>query len=843
MGAVPTDMNRWAPPLFQRVLKLAVDPGIRVHVGEFLHWDGQFQIIAVWTRGTYGARQRFGDRVETLGDVRGPGRVIRATAMLFNVSHEPIQPNLAPKRNLNGARLSPTMSFDPYRQWLAALDDTQLSSLLHSRPDTALPPPPGIAPLAGRLQLRASVARALRRLTALELAALETAADLGAELTEVSRTTLVDTLASHLPAAADRKPLEDAVDKLYRFGIFYGDLRLVKEAMPALPTGWHLLGSIPAGDIKERVDDLAVDERRVLSTLANAGGVGHRRDAASDADPTRPIPRLLAGGLLERIDSQHVRLPRAVFQVLRGQTPSQIPLMPRAGTREPDPEAQKRCDASGAAQGFEFSRRVARLLELLGTQPATLNKDGRPPARLASSLAKALDTNARDVSALVAIAYAAGLLGMGLTAHVPEPLDPDANYLAPTREADAWLQAPLADKWSVLIDGWLSSPWAHWHEGRLLSDDQRVDSLPERRHHVMAQYTRQAPGHELSDAETVADTRFAAPLATEAVDDGALLALIAEARELGVIVRGCATSLLRALLAGEDTSQAAHEHAPAEVQRVIVQADMTIMAPGPLPASLQDELELFAELETPGLASMYRITEASVGRALDAGRTPEDITGWLRTHALGEIPQSVDYLVDDVARRHGTLRGGVALSYLRCADESLLAEVLHSPAAGEAQLRFLAPTVAVSSRSLAAVMEVLRRSGFQPVPEDESGATVDVRAEPARAFASPQRSAGRRQQPNPGVDDEKIAAAVSAIRRHREPGEAEPELVDHVAVLQAAARGGRPVTITAVDKSGRSLSATVKPLTVSGGQVDGLNESTGQVHRFLVHRITEVSFN
>ena len=734
------------------------------------------------------------------------------------------------------------MSSDSYRRWLASLDDAHLATLLRSRPDTVLPPPPGIIPLAGRLQLRASVARALRRLSALDLAVMEVAADLGAELTPVDRVAVVDSVVSRLGVPVDRRMVERAVDTLYDHGIFYGDLQLLTEAMPALPTGWSLLDARPAGDVAAAVAELPEDHRRVLLTLASAGGVGHSRDAAIDADPARPIPRLISVGLLERVDAQHVRLPRVVAQILRGQQPARVPLTPTDHDAAPDLQAQERTDASGAAQGLEFTRRVARLVEHLGAQPAALNKDGRPSARLTSTLAKALNTDTREAALLVSLGEAAGLLGMGLAAHVPEPLDADANYLAPTREADAWLESSLPDRWALLIDGWLTSTWAHWHEGRPLSGELRVEALPARRRHVLEQFSRLPLGASLGDEEAISDTRFTAPLFTEAPSDAEISALCAEAREIGVLVRGSATSVLRALLAGEDTADAAREHAPGEVSQVIVQADMTVMAPGPLPARLQQELLLFAELETPGLASMYRVTEASVRRALDAGRSPEDVTGWLEGHALGEVPQAVGYLVADVARRHGTLRGGVALSYLRCTDESVLAEVLRSPAAVEAQLRALAPTVAISPRRLAAVMDVLRRAGFQPVAEDDAGISVDVRPEPARVFSSPR---GRTQRAAPTVDDSRIAAAVAAIRRNESSGSTEPadEPDDHVAVLQAAARARRPVTIAAVDKAGRALSATVKPLTVSGGQVDAIDESTGQVHRFLVHRITSVSLN
>lgn len=748
------------------------------------------------------------------------------------------------------------MTPDLFRTWLAGHDDASLADLLRSRPDTVLPLPPGIAPLAGRLQLRASVARALRRFSALELATLEAAAELGAELSPVQREDVIAHLLSRAPEAAEAanaaELAEKAIDSLLLHAVFYDadGLRLVKEAMAALPPGWHLLGVSPTGDVSAQVAALEDSQRRILTTLAQAGGLGHSKDAAVDADPSRPIPQLLAAGLLERVDATHVRLPRAVLHTVRGERPVPIPLQPaqRADAGDVHKDAE-RIDLSGAAQGLELTRRLARLLTHLGEQPAALNKDGRTGARLGQTLAKQLGTDVDDIALLVSLGDAAGLLGTGLTAHVPEPLDKDANYLAPTKQADEWLAAPLATRWTQLITGWLGSSWPHWRGGRLLDSDAKDDRLSTWRSLILEQFTHLAPGASLTDQEAVHDLRFTAPLSAFLLSDDDLSALIAEARAVGVLVGGTATIILREALAGRDLTESAQDFVPAEVTQVIVQADMTIMAPGPLPGDLHGELELIADLEAPGLASMYRITDSSVRRALDAGRTEEQIAGWLTEHALGEVPQGVSYLVSDVARRHGALRGGAALSYLRCTDETVLAQVMGSQAAGEAELTLLAPTVAISPRSLAAVLEVLRRFGFQPVAEDASGATVDVRPEPARVFARPTPSAG----PSRTLDESRITAAVAAIRRSEGSGEAggaggagEPAGTDgasHVATLQAAARGGRTVTIRAVDKSGRAVAATVKPLTVAGGQVDALEESTGRVQRFLIHRITNVSMN
>ena len=63
----------------------------------------------------------------------------------------------------------------------------------------------------------------------------------------------------------------------------------------------------------------------------------------------------------------------------------------------------------------------------------------------------------------------------------------------------------------------------------------------------------------------------------------------------------------------------------------------------------------------PAARSVYRVTERSVRRALDAGAQPartsrRSFAGRSRT----PVPQGLSYLIEDAARRHGVLRAGTA---------------------------------------------------------------------------------------------------------------------------------------------------------------------------------------
>lgn len=90
----------------------------------------------------------------------------------------------------------------------------------------------------------------------------------------------------------------------------------------------------------------------------------------------------------------------------------------------------------------------------------------------------------------------------------------------------------------------------------------------------------------------------------------------------------------------------------------------------------------------------------------------------------------------------------MAASFVRCEDPALLAQAVATPAAGQLQLRLLAPTVAVSQAPISEVLAVLRAAGFAPAAEDSSGTIVDIRARGARV-PTPQHRRTLRPIPGP----------------------------------------------------------------------------------------------
>src|SRR5699024_8398149 len=91
---------------------------------------------------------------------------------------------------------------------------------------------------------------------------------------------------------------------------------------------------------------------------------------------------------------------------------------------------------------------------------------------------------------------------------------------------------------------------------------------------------------------------------------------------------------------------------PEVTSQALFGSDQTVMVPGSPRPDVVDVLDAVAEREARGAANTWRITGASVRSALDAGYQAEELLTALRTIAGKELPQAIEYLIGDVARKH-----------------------------------------------------------------------------------------------------------------------------------------------------------------------------------------------
>ncbi|WP_048758682.1 helicase-associated domain-containing protein [Corynebacterium vitaeruminis] len=833
--------------------------------------------------------------------------------------------------------MTSTTPFALFSDWLASQPDQFVGTILSNRPDALSPPPKSSQVLAARLQLRASVSRALTKLPALELACIEAAADLGADAEPVTADALIDyilDLLSRAEVPADQRPtathIRTSLDTLREHGLIWGNgpgprgtftgkstrkkplpwqdyFCLSDEVASSLPPGWYLLPN-PDGpsrsQLRAALTEVTDRQQRLLDTLANAGGLGVTKDAHPDADPSLPVPALINVGLLERIDEGTVRLPATVRALMRGVglADDDVPLRPEP----PATHALVSGNDRAAATAWETLRQATDLLELLGTDPAPTLKNGVIGVRETRNLIEELGVDISELARSVANLSAAGLVHIG-TPH-PLPLhDTGGDYFAPTLAADGFLDADLVDRWVSLTVGTRTSDAAPWRvdqlneEGKriaLLSPHTRLSGVPSIREMVLACCAQVASSASDNDVVALTDLRECAayyyPITNARCTDEVLSGVVEELVALGIVVRDPGVETISVGLsevgkamvaliesgtaeAFDNLRAACNNLLPPNASYLMVQADNTIVVPGPASPEMERMLSSIAQLESPGLASVYRVTEDSLRDALDAGINAADISEFLSRYAVGEVPQSITYLLDDVTRRHGRLRGGPAASFIRCDDPALLASFQSHQAGQRLALRKIAETVLISQAPLAQVIETARNAGFSIIAEDAEGLVLDLGRSPCRIEAPAPVPTAHTTMPEP----ERISQALTAIADGNRAAEhasnssgtragggtaggsgsaagsratagvgANTASTDHTSdyasgteafkLLQRAARHGDDLYLSYVDRNGKPGRKRVRPVTVSGGQVDAIDPATSQVLRFLLHRITEV---
>ena len=723
-----------------------------------------------------------------------------------------------------------------FRNWLDTLDKPDLEAVLSNRPDTAIPVPPDINALATRMLLPGSIAMALAGCTAAELAVIEALSRKGAELEPVK----ASEIAPLLPFAP-KEAIGALRSKALIFDVTSTEASseqgscLLPRVVQALPSGLMLLEQPEVS--AEHVRALSADKREVLATIARAGGSIVTVGANSPIAESTALKDLLAQGLVIEDGSHTIKMPRTTLQAIKGQQPVVVPLQAPAQLRfesEEDAsgaaqdeaaEQETKADQSGTAAGLDVVYAMDRVIDALARKPQALLKNKSLGIRQLTQVAREINREDKETKALLALGMSARLLGRG------EPEGLEGNFLAPTMQAMEWMDSPLDERWKVLLEGWERMDAAYWESQRGLDPEVENPRLPELRALIVHTFnTANAPLEKDGFWQAFA---YLHPLTILHTNRDTLAHLLQEVQWIGAIARGRATAVVR------ESFEATGSLCPEPIEQFIIQADHTVMAPGPLTPAVQRILSSFATLESPGLASVYRFDHASIRRGLDSALTGAEMKDFLSAHTWGEVPQAIAVLIDDVARSHGTLRSSAVRCYVRSDDTTLLTQA----AATVPELRVIAPTVAVSSLPLSEVLEQLRAQGFSPAAEDESGVSIDVRPEPALVpAAKPAKAsrggAGRANTRAAGEDHVERAVAHLISKSHKQPEKLAVSAEDFTAVLRAAARSSHPVKITYANKHGDPTTVGATPLRVDGGQVDAL-VGTNTV-RFPLHRISAV---
>ncbi len=713
----------------------------------------------------------------------------------------------------------------PWTDSLAAAGDEELVALLRSRPELASPEPASLSALGRAVVEPTTVAAALRRLDRSARQALEAMCtreepvSVG-ELAGALRCG-VDELAPVLRRLAEQRlvlalsgdgsmgdagsvdvmllanpGLRGALRHPARLGRPLAALLRNKGAQELAELA-RRLGLAPTGDDKAAllgaISSALSDPAQLARTLAGAPAgteplarrlatgspvleLGYSIPATQRATSERtPVGWLLHHGWAVQVSWGVAEMPAEVAIALRGGAiyPHYSPAAPTLSGAPVD-EAAVDAEASRIALGAVAT--VMALGTALGEEPAKVLKEGGIGIREVRRLAKLVGRDETSTARLLELAGQAGLLAIDLRHHL----------VLPTGAFDDFSAAPAVQRWLVLAEGWLAAvteiavAGLEDLQGKIVAPlgGGAADPDAATRRRVLAEALAGAPPGRAIEAESLADLAdwrrpalFAATYASARLLAGLHLA---EAELLGIAVAGAPSSFGRALIAG-DAGRAAEllaTAAPPLVHELVLQADLTAIAAGELEAGVRSEMELLADVESSGAATVYRFGEASLRRGLDAGRTSGEILDFLRDHAPRGVPQALGYLVEDLGRRYGKVRVGSASSYVRVEDPAVVAELAGSRRLARLGLRSIAPTVLVSAAGPTELVDALRQAGYLAAGEEADGTLVVRRPAARRAPPSAPARGGRGRpagRPRPGTsaydrDEAQLRRLVAQLR-------------------------------------------------------------------------------
>jgi hypothetical protein len=731
------------------------------------------------------------------------------------------------------------MEIRSYADYLRGLDDAALISMFSHRPDLVTPVPPDMASLAVRASSAPSLARAVDALNKWQLQVLEVCAILAEPFSEKDVTALTEKSALFiLPGLIER-------------GLLYVD----KDGLRTPTTLKEVLGNEIAGlgpasmsKLKlKKLDEVPAPSKKVLDAMV----WGPPRGSITDIKkPSAGVAWLLEEGFLIPFNQQTVVLPREVAIYLRGNTVHRD-----LETSQPSVTGSKRdmrnVQLAAIANITTFLRWTEEVLNFWAQEPATALRSGGLGVRDLKDLSLHLGVDESCTAFVAEVAYLSGLL----------TIDPDDKIL-PTHQFDIWLTQNASSKWQLLASAWLSTSRVSGLVGK--EGSKNVAPLGPELDRSSAATTRGLVLTLLQENSQVAvdiDSLFAAAtwLAPAKRAGGLqkdyIIWAMREAEWLGITGQGVLSSYGADFLEGGDSSSVDSD-LPKAVDHILIQSDNTAIAPGPLEHEVAQELALIADVESRGGATVFRFSEGSIRRGLDHGRTGEEISKFLAKTSKTPMPQPLEYLIADVAKKHGKLRVGNTASFIRCEDSALITQILGDKRLDILGLRKIAPEVLICGHDAAEAMNILRSCGYLPAAEDSRGLLLSgPRIQRAQTKARPPRIIGEYERP----DEIAIEGALRALRT----GEKSSRKQSTMRNIATEALGSLPrstanetlellsdylqnqpsksLSIGYADNNGLVSHRIIDPLKLSAGSLVARDHATGEVQTFRIARITGVA--
>ena len=719
-------------------------------------------------------------------------------------------------------------TFPSFAQELRDRSDDDLTKLFSLRPDLITPVPADMTALSTRATSAPSLLRALETLNQWQLQVLEVCAALEDPFTKKEVVALSDKAAELVIAYLH------SIALLYRDGYGYRLPRAVRDILGNEPAG---LGPQAASPIDLSVIKKAPDSaKEILAKLTwgtPRGQVGDIRKKGTG------IHWLLENQLLIPIDTSTVALPREVGIHLRGNKVHQEILISQPKIEGPQVKSAD-IERAALASIANTLRWVQELMNYWSEETPTALQSGGLGVRDMKKASEHLGVDESCTAFIAELAYLAGLLNV----------EADGRIL-PSAQFDLWQNKEPEDQWRDLVSLWKVTSRVAGLIGR--SDSRNITALSTELDRSNAALIRRLVLELLLENPGIAPTVKSAQRAItwryphrRGISITAELVewTLREAEWLG-ITGGSALSAFGAKFINDAESLGINSALPKPVEHILVQADNTAIAPGPLTIEVARMLSTFADIESRGGATVYRFSESSIRRGLDHGHSGDEIKTFLAKTSKTPIPQPLEYLIADVAKKHGKLRVGYANTYLRCEDQAIISAILSDKKLEHLSFRQIAPQVLISDTESDEAMDELRRAGYFPSGENAQGSVVNMPIQiRSKARPKPPRIIGETLKPS----EQMLASAIRTLRtgeraaKKRPIGEIPRSTANETMDLLNEYLGkGVSLRIGYADSNGGVSLRIIDPLSISLGTLVARDHATNAITPFKIARITGVT--
>lgn len=705
---------------------------------------------------------------------------------------------------------------------LRARSDQDLAMIFQFRPDLVSPVPNDFSSLAARATSTPSLVRALDSLNLWHYQIVEAACVLPEPFKK-----------SELIAVTNEESAT-ALDYLWQMGLLYKEGNNFRT-----PTNLKLLiGDEPAGLGPQSVGKIDFTKlkdvpKSSLDVLAKLTWGPPRGSISNIKKPGNAIGWLLENNILVALDSHTVALPRE-FGIKLRQGKVHRDLVTKPSNLEGKKIDQKQVDLAAIANVSTILRWCEELLHNLSDEPPTALRTGGIGVRDLKRIAEHIGVDEACAGFVAELCYLSGLV----------VVDPDDQIL-PTSAFDIWLTKSAEERWYSLSILWLDTSRVSGLIGKI-SDKNIAPLGPELDRAGVSLIRRTTLKVLIENPEISPKIESLQEIVKwwnpQRVNNDFIFWNLREAEWLGITGQGVISTFGINLLNSSETL-GVEAALPKPVDHILIQADNSAVAPGPLTAELSAELGTIADIESRGGATVYRFSEASIRRGLDHGKTGEQIKTFLTKTSKTPMPQPLDYLIADVAKRHGRLRVGTAHTYIRCEDEGLVQQILHDKKCEHLRLRKIASQVLVTELELTEVISELREYGYLPAAENASGVLLSQpNLRRSKSRPKPPRIISEFTAPKEAI----VLAAVKTIRAGERSRKVEPIIPgtssnETLALINQYIDEKRTLVISYADNNGGVSNRIIEPISISLGTLTARDETTGEIAQFRIPRINGVA--